>query len=180
MFQIKKFFYNESIQDLDFDYIKKTKGCLIIRNPHKYKDVDLLFLGKRCSNFRIPLFIANDLKILFKLKLNNFYISSYNKRSYKHLSLINKHINIIGSAHNKREIKEKVNQGCNEIILSRIFETEKPGFLNVVKFNSIANSFKKIIALGGIRNTNYKKIKMTKCVGIAVKSAFVEKQKFLI
>ena len=38
-----------------------------------------------------------------------------------------------------------------------VVKIEKPGFLNVVKFNSIANSFKKIIALGGIRNTNYKK-----------------------
>ena len=180
MFKIKKFFYIESIQDLDFDYIKKTKGCLIIRRPQNYKNIDLLNLSKKCSSYRIPLFIANDLKILFKLKLNNFYISSYNKKSYKHLIRINKHIKIVGSAHNKREIKEKVNQGCNEIILSRIFETEKPGFLNIIKFNSVANSFKKIIALGGIKSTNYKKIKMTKCIGIAVKSAFVQKQKFLI
>ena len=149
------------------------------RSPQNYKNIDLLCLGKRCSDYRIPLFIANDLKILFKLKLNNFiyHHTTKNPISIYHLSI---NINIIGSAHNKREIKEKVNQGCNEIILSRIFETEKPGFLNVVKFNSIANSFKKIIALGGIRNTNYKKIKMTKCVGVAVKSAFVEKQKFLI
>ena len=118
--------------------------------------------------------------MLFKLRLNNFYISSFNKKSFKYLPLINKHIKIIGSAHNKQEIKEKFNQGCDEIVLSRIFKTQKKGFLNIVKFNFIASSFDKIIALGGIDNHNFKKIKMTKCIGIAVKSSFERKQKFLI
>ena len=180
MFRLKKFIYIERIQDLDFEYIEKTKGSLILRNPHKLKIADILSLKKQCINSRIPLFVANDIKMLFKLRLNNFYISSFNKKSFKYLPLINKHIKIIGSAHNKQEIKEKFNQGCDEIVLSRIFKTQKKGFLNIVKFNFIASSFDKIIALGGIDNHNFKKIKMTKCIGIAVKSSFERKQKFLI
>ena len=180
MFRLKKFFYIESIQDLNFEYIKKTKGSLIIHSPNKFKIADLLNLKKQCASLKISLFIANDIKILFKLRLNNFYVSSHNKKSFKYLPFINKHIKVIGSAHNKQEIKEKFNQGCEEIVLSRIFKTQKKGFLNIVKFNNIASSFNKIIALGGIDNSNFKKIKMTKCIGIAVKSSFARKQKFLI
>ena len=65
-------------------------------------------------------FVANDLKLLFRLRLKNFYISSFNKNYYLNLP---KNIRIIGSAHNIKEIREKINQGCKKVVLSRLFKT---------------------------------------------------------
>ena len=95
---------------------------------------------------------------MFDLNLNKFYISSKNKKKYLFLRNINKKIDIIGSAHSFSEIIEKRDQGCSKIILSRLFKTDKPGFLDIVKFNKITlNSKLKYIALGGINKNNYKK-----------------------
>ena len=58
-------------------------------------------------------------------------------------------------------IKEK--QGCEEIFISSIFQNQKSkNFLGIIKFNLLANKTKlKIIALGGINEKNYKKLKST-------------------
>ena len=51
------------------------------------------------------------------------------------------------------EINEKINQGCDYIVLSRLFETSskyKKGHLGTMRFNLITRNFsKKFIALGG-------------------------------
>ena len=129
----EKYFYIDNIHFLDFNYIKKTKAKLIIRKVEKSQFSDYLEFVKVCKNNNITVYIANNIKLLFKLKLNHFYLSAYNKRKYLSLKRINKKINIIGGAHNINQIKEKINQGCSKIILSRLFKSEKSGFLDVVK-----------------------------------------------
>ena len=57
------------------------------------------------------------------------------------IAYIKKGFDIIGSAHNYREIDEKLKQGCKIIIYSRLFETKysyKKGFLGVPRFNIIS------------------------------------------
>ena len=80
-------------------------------------------------------------------------------------------IKILGSAHNFLEIKEKTNQGCDYIVLSRIFETSnknKKGHLGTLKFNLITRKFaKKFIALGGIKYSNLNKINISRASGYA-------------
>jgi thiamine-phosphate pyrophosphorylase len=53
--------------------------------------------------------------------------------------------------------------------LSSIFKTRKNNsYLGVVKFNFLTINYNiKVIALGGIDEKNFKKIKLTKAVGIA-------------
>ena len=77
---------------------------------------------------------------------------------------------IIGSAHNKREILEKLNQGCETIILSRLFKTKKKGYLGVIKFNLLAGSFNNLVALGGIKISNIRKLQMLRISGFASES----------
>ena len=64
-------------------------------------------------------------------------------------------------------IKEK--QGCEEIFISSIFQNKKSkNFLGISKFNLLANKTKrKIIALGGVNEKNYKKLKSTLSYGFA-------------
>ena len=62
------------------------------------------------------------------------------------------------------EIKKKIDQGCDYIVLSRIFETSnknKKGHLGTLKFNLLTRKFaKKFIALGGINERRFKLLKM--------------------
>jgi thiamine-phosphate pyrophosphorylase len=63
----------------------------------------------------------------------------------------------------------KINQNCKNIFLSPLFKTKKYNefkVLNIIRFNLITTSWKvQLLGLGGINNTNYKKLKMTKVKG---------------
>ncbi len=109
------------------------------------------------------------MKIAINLNLDGVYIPAFKKIcNYKNLN-IKKNFKIIGSAHNISELKIKEKQKCDTIFISPLFKTNKSNyFLNINRFNLIAkNTEKKIIALGGINCSNYKKIKLTKSVGLA-------------
>ena len=78
MIKKEKYFYINTIQDLDLDYIKKTKARLIIRDKIKHDYSQLYKFITKCNNKRIPVYIANNIRLLFKLRLHRFYISSAN------------------------------------------------------------------------------------------------------
>ena len=162
--RFKIFFFIEKLNELNLDYVKKIGAILILRNPEKIDLGDLKKFNKKCISKKITLFIQNNVKILFLLKTNNFYISAYNKSRFKQLRKINRKVQIIGSAHNIPEIYEKLSQGCEYIVLSRIFKTSnkfKKGFLGTTRFNLLTRNFsQKFIALGGINEKNFKLLSM--------------------
>ena len=166
------YFITEKLEELNLDYVKKTGAILILRNPKKFKQNDLKKFNDKCTKRNISLFIPNDVKTLFFLRSNKFYISAYNKKQFKHLKKINPRIQIIGSAHNMSEINEKIQQGCDYIVLSRIFKTSnkyKKGHLGTMKFNLLTRNFsKKFIALGGINEKNFKRINILNAHGCAL------------
>ena len=113
--------------------------------------------------------MSNNIKLALKLDLDGVYLPSFNKLcNYKNLHT-KKKFKIIGSAHNLHEVKNKENQGCSSIFISPIFKTKKSNyFLDIIKFNLIANNTKKkIVALGGVNSSNYKKVKLTKSTALA-------------
>ena len=55
------------------------------------------------------------------LKADGLYISAHNQKL--NLRNLKKRYDIIGSAHNIREISIKKRQGCSLIFLSRLFKT---------------------------------------------------------
>ena len=168
----KLFFFIEKLNELNLDYVKKIGAILILRNPEKIDLVDLKKFDKRCVNKKITLFIQNSVKILFLLKTKNFYISAYNKSQFKQLRKINRKVKIIGSAHSIPEIHEKLSQGCEYIVLSRIFKTSnkfKKGFLGTTKFNLLTRNFsQKFIALGGINEKNFRLLNLLDIYGCAM------------
>ena len=168
----KLFFFIEKLNELNLDYVKKIGAILILRNPEKIDLEDLKKFNKKCISKKITLFIQNSVKILFFLKTNNFYISAYNKSQFKQLRKINRKIRIIGSAHNIPEIREKISQGCEYIVLSRIFKTSnkfKKGFLGTTKFNLLTRNFsKKFVALGGINEKNFRLLGLLDIQGCAM------------
>ena len=64
-------------------------------------------------------------------------------------------------------IKEK--QGCSKIFLAPTFKVLKSkNYLGILKFNKLALSTgKKIISLGGINETNIRKLNLLICCGFA-------------
>ncbi|MDC0344136.1 thiamine phosphate synthase [Pelagibacteraceae bacterium] len=180
MVKKEKYFYIDNIHGLDLNYIKKTKAKLIIRDKKIKKLSEYLNLIKKCKSHNISVYVANNVKLLFKLKLNNFYISSSNKKKYLSLIKIKKNISIIGSAHNYKEIREKIEQGCTIIVLSRLFKSKKIGYLDIFKFNFLTlNNKISFIALGGINENNYNKLNIVNCYGVAMMSALFNKPRFL-
>tara|TARA_B100000945_G_scaffold320035_1_gene328867 strand:+ start:901 stop:1548 length:648 start_codon:yes stop_codon:yes gene_type:complete len=168
------YFLINKLNEINLDYVKKTGAILVLRNPEKLNLKDLKKIKEGCRQRRIGLYIANNIKILFLLKTNKFYISAHNKKRFQHLKYINPKIDIIGSAHNASEINEKIKQGCNQIFLSRLFKTKykfKKGFLGKIKFNLLSRVFyKNFIALGGIKRNNFSHIKDLNVSGVALLS----------
>ena len=102
------------------------------------------------------------------MKLDGLYIPSFNK-SLKVKYIQNKKIEILGSAHNFKEIYFKKKQGVNKIFLSPVFKIKKSKIkIGIVKYNIFSRLISaKTIALGGINKTNIKSLKMLNCEGFA-------------
>ena len=90
-----------------------------------------------------------------------------------------KKFEIIGSAHNFKEISIKRKQGCKKVILSRLFKTDyknKRSFYGTTRFNLLIKNYDNdFVALGGIRSSNLMKLKMLNCEGIALLSEVKKK-----
>ena len=144
---------------------------LIFRNYNKKLKIDeIKSVHKYCKIEKRNLYLSNDIKLALKLGLNGVYIPSFNKK----INLVSKYsipkkFEILGSAHNINEINVKKLQGCSKIFLSPLFKTTKSKkFLSILKFNLITlKQNSNFIALGGINENNYKKLKMIKVVGFA-------------
>ena len=168
------YLYIENIKDLNLDTLKiNIKIHIILRNVETNTIAEIIKYRKKCKEKRIRFFVANNPIVAKACNADGLYISSYNKKKY--------YINIpkIGSAHNIREISQKVTQGCKNIIFSRLFKTQyanKKSFLGVIKFNLIQLNLKKsLIPLGGINSNNLLKLKIVKCEGFALLSEIKKK-----
>ena len=165
----KIYYFIDEFNRKEFENLNKNIS-IIYRNyqtTHDYKIIKEI--KEICRYQRRKFYISNNLKLALKLKLDGVYIPAFNKlRNYKNL-LVKKNFEILGSAHNIVELKNKENQGCNEIFISPIFKTNKSNFfLETIKFNLIANASKSnVIALGGINYLNFPKLNLTKARGFA-------------
>ena len=160
--------------------IFKNKNLNIGVIYRNYKDRDrekqLMRIAKACKKSRYQLFVSNDLKLALKVKAYGIYIPSFNKTK-KFLNLEKKNLTILGSAHNQKEIREKISQQCRAIFLSPIFYVEKSlKFLNIYKFNYLSRSSKaNILALGGITEHNVRKLRLLHIKGFGGISIFKKK-----
>ena len=125
-----------------------------------------------CKKKNVKFYLSNNVKLAIKLGLDGAYLPSFNKKM-NHLSYsYKKGFEIIGSAHNLREIRIKELQNVNYIFLSSIFKKNK-NYLGINRFKLLSRlSNKKIVALGGISGVNLKKLKLLNCFGFAGISYF--------
>ena len=142
---------------------KQDKQTTIIYRNYNSKKIDqdlILKIKKYCKKSKVKFYLSNHIKLAIKLDLDGAYIPSFNK-STKHLAFsLKKNFNIIGSAHNIKEIKTKETQKVNSIFISSIFKKNK-NYLGINKFKLISKlTKKKVVALGGISKKNFNKLKL--------------------
>ena len=176
MFIIKKkyYLYIDNTNLINLDLLNHPhKFIIIYRNFFLNEDVRrIIIFKKKCATKKIKFYIANNYYLAKKCKADGLYLSSYNKKIYHNIS-------VIGAAHNYKEIYEKIKQKCKVILLSRLFETtykNKKSFLGISKFNLIVkNCNAEIIALGGIRNSNFLKLNLINSNSFALMSEVKKK-----
>jgi thiamine-phosphate pyrophosphorylase len=180
MFILKKkyFFIIESIKDIELKNIKNFgKFSIIYRNKIPENINKLKTFRLDCKSKKIPLLVANNINLMREVKADGLYISAHNKKL--NLRNFKKNFDIIGGAHNIKEINIKKFQGCSEILLSRLFKTpykNKKGFMGVVKFNLFSKLSKtSLTPLGGINLKNLNKLKNVNCESIALSSLIIDR-----
>ena len=139
-----------------------NQSIVIYRNYNlSIPDIELILkIKKYCKKKRIKFLLANNIKLAIKLDLDGAYIPSFDK-SMLHLAFsLKKKFNIIGSAHNVKEIRTKEIQNVDKIFISSLFKKNK-NYLGINKFKIISNNTKKrVVALGGVSKNNLKKLKL--------------------
>ena len=153
---------------------------IIYRNYNaKNREKALVKIAKECRKTRNQLFVSNDIKLAIKVKAEGIYIPSFNKTK-RFANLEKRNIKILGSAHNQKEIQEKITQNCSAIFLSPIFYIEKSKkFLGLHKFNYLShNNNANILALGGIYEYNIHKLKLLNIKGYGGIRMFKKKPAF--
>jgi len=171
-FKLKYYF----IKDFDTKIIdKQDKQTGIIFRNYSLNKIDenkITKIKNYCKKNKRNFFLSNDIKLAIKLNLDGVYIPSFNK-STSHLSYTLKNkFQILGSAHNLKEIKNKEIQKINKIFISSVFKKNK-NYLGLNKFKLLSKFTKKrVVALGGISKKNVKLLKLANSYGFAGISYF--------
>ena len=165
---IRKYYFINKFETNNID--KQDKQTVIIYRNYSLKRLDekLIFkIKKYCKKKGNKFYLSNDIKLANKLNLDGAYIPSFNKTT-NHLAFSYKqNFNIVGSAHNLKEIKIKEKQKVDKIFLSSLFKKNK-NYLGINKFKLLSKlTNKKIIVLGGISKKNLKKLKILNQSGFA-------------
>ena len=135
---------------------------IIYRNySSNIKNKDLILkIKNHCKKRGIKFYLSNNIKLAIKLNLDGAYIPSFNKNTNHLAYSYKKNFDLIGSAHNLKEIRIKEKQGVGKIFLSSLFKKNK-NFLGINKFKLLTRlTKKKIVVLGGISKSNIKSLKL--------------------
>ena len=174
---IRKYYFINKFDTNNIDRLDK-QTIVIYRNYNsKFINKELILkLKKYLKGKKIKLYLSNNVKLAIKLDLDGAYLPSFNK-STKHLSFsYKKKFNLIGSAHNIKEIRTKEIQKVDKIFISSLFKKNK-NYLGINKFKIISNyTKKKVVALGGVSKNNLKKLKLLNSFEFAGISYFEQKK----
>ena len=156
------YYFTDKFEESEIQSLNK-KIHIIYRNYSEINnELTIEKLVKFCKKNNRKIFISNKVNLALKYDFDGLYIPAFNKLTYSQKFQKKTNFKIIGSAHNYREIIIKEKQGCEEIFISPIFFNKK----NKSNYLALATN-KKIIALGGINQSNIKRLLCTKSKGYA-------------
>jgi len=142
---------------------RQDRQTIIIYRNYSSKKINkslIIKLKKYCKKKGVKFFLSNNIRLAVNLNLDGAYIPAFNK-SVNHLNYsYNKKFEIIGSAHNLKEIKNKEIQRVDKIFISSLFKKNK-NYLGINKFKLMSKlTKKKVVVLGGISKKNIKLLKL--------------------
>ena len=158
---MKKYYF---INKFDANNINKQdkQTVIIYRNysSEKVSEKIILKIKEYCKKKGNKFYLSNNFKLAIKLNLDGAYIPSFNK-STKHLAYtLKKNFEILGSAHNLKEIKTKELQNVSKIFISSVFKKNN-NYLGLNKFKLLKRFTRNnTVALGGISKNNLKKLSL--------------------
>ena len=173
---LNKYYFINKFNESHIDKQDK-RTTIIYRNYDQIVDEKLVIKIKNyCKKKGNKFLLSNNIKLAVKLNLDGAYIPSFNKNT-KHLSYsLKKKFIILGSAHNIYEMNTKDLQKVTAIFLSSLFKKNN-NYLGINKFKLLSLLNKKpLIALGGIKNNNLKRLNLINCFGFAGISFFEQKK----
>ena len=156
----QKYYFTNKFDTEIIDKIDKQTN-IIYRNYSKEIDIlELIKLRNYCKQKQKKIYLSNNIKLAMRLNLDGAYIPSFNNELYHLTYSFKKNFNLIGSAHNLKEIKLKEKQKVDKIFISSLFKKNK-NYLGIYKFKLLSNlTRKEIVALGGLSEKNIKKLKL--------------------
>ena len=158
---MRKYYFINKFETKNID--KQDKQTIIIYRNYSSILIDeelILKIKKYCQSKSLKFYLSNNVKLAIRLDLDGACIPSFN-RSLKNLNYSHKkEFEIVGSAHNLKEIRIKEQQRVSKIFLSSLFKRNK-NYLGLYRFKSLSVlTNKKIVALGGISKRNIKFLKI--------------------
>ena len=169
----KHYVFLEQINKLIEENLLKFDDINIIINVNNNSknsldnEINIINFAK---NNKIPFLFKNNIRKCIKYSSDGIFIDSINKETIKS-TLFKKDFLIIGAAHNQLEYYFKKRQNCKIIALSPIFynpKFSKNKTLGPTRFNLITQIWDAdLCALGGINETNIKKLNITRASAIA-------------
>ena len=167
-----KFYFINAFRKNNIDKLDNNTGIIYRNYKKKINIIEIIKIRDYCKIKGLKIFLANNIKIALKLRLNGAYLPAFNK-DFRHLSFkINESFVLLGSAHNIKEIRCKEVQNVNLIFISSVFKENK-NYLGIYKFKKLRIlTQRKVIALGGISKINRKKIRLLDCDGFSGISYF--------
>ena len=162
------YFINEFNKE---DLLKLPKNVSVIYRNYKknYSRNDIKIIKAFCKKLRLKFYLANDINMAVKLNLDGAYIPSFDKSLKSIKTNTNTNFELIGSAHNLKELFQKRKQNIKTIFFSPIFKDTKLNkrlglnrYRSFIKFRNL-----KYVVLGGVKKENLKKLNVLNCIGFA-------------
>ena len=153
----------------------KSNVSVIYRNYSSKSHLETIKKIKEiCKKRGLKFYLSNNIKLAINLNLDGAYIPSFNKDFIFNSFKIKKNFKLLGSAHTLNEIRIKEKQNIDYIFLSPLFKNNKSKrSLGIYRFISLKNLTRKdVVALGGIKTTNFNIIKTINISNIASISLF--------
>jgi len=158
---ISKYYFINKFDTNNINNQDKQTAIIYRNYSLNIKNEDLILkIKNHCKKRRIKFYLSNNIKLALKFNLDGAYIPSFNKNTNHLAYSYKKNFNLVGSAHNQKEIRIKERQGVNKIFISSLFKKNK-NFLGINKFKLLSKMTKlDVVALGGISKKNLKKLSL--------------------
>ena len=176
-YSLKHFQFIDDLNTKNIQLNIKNLSVIFRNYTSKINIKKIIEIKNFCKKNNISFYLSNYIKECIKLNLDGVYLPSFNKTAILKKNNLKKEFKIIGSAHNIKEIQQKINQGCTYIFISPVFKSKKNNkILGISKFNLLTlNQNANFIALGGINKNNLNKTRMLNIIGISGISLYKKK-----